>query len=481
MRNEFNPFGDNSESSDKNEDDDSKREEKRWVAPPLVPPEHRPGFRAPLLFETFESKTKETDDDEDEDETKPKSAAAHDEGRQPEEPERSEDETGSERNALEPQTTLGTETDASGEEPVSDGSEAVSADEFEESGILHIRRDGEAGKHEFVASDEQGQGENAPSSAPASDGGFIPPRPPIFPPTENAPFDRPGEPEPLRRQFGNQFTPSQAWNNTPASVISIEQHNAELKDTKEAFEKRGLRRGLVAGFITGYVLKAYLANRKQARYEKASKKQINERSEQITHLQREQQKLSEQLTARTEEYRQRQEQMIKNQPTRFEKPTVAARAEVLPQAKTAEVEQIFDQEGNEIVLRPGWHVERSAGGYSVVLDEHNRIVHDAIHYGEAFKRDQKREQLSDNLFASVTGSTSIGNPRDNNLPQQMPPIFNQLPSVQYPAPPVQQQPEVDLKHRLPKPRSQLISTVGNPWLWTAVAILIIIYFIAALA
>lgn len=337
-----------------------------------------------------------------------------------------------------------------------------------------------------------------PSTQPPAGGSTPPPRPPFGPAGELGAFEPPEEPpEHTSRYASSTYPPSFNWNTVSAntapsvgSILAAEKANtAALNRAEEYGEKRGLRRGLVAGFITGYVVKAYLAGRKLERYQKATDKQLEARDEQITHLQREQYRAHQQTTAQIEALQNKQHferPAAGNQPgpERLERPPVPKPvAEALPAVKTAgEEEQLFDEEGNKIVLQPGWHVERSSGGYSVVLDQHNRVVYDAIKYGEAFQRDQRREQLSADAFDAI----------DNAMP---PPVvadgFAALPQAPMIAsgqigPSHELEPgapqQVDLQHRLPKPPSnQIVSTVTSPWLWTAVAVLIIIYFIAALA
>lgn len=152
--------------------------------------------------------------------------------------------------------------------------------------------------------------------------------------------------------------------------------------------------------------------------------------------------------------------------------------------QVAQTQEIFDQNGNRIVLQPGWRVERSAGGYSVVVDKHNRVIHDAIRYGEAFKREQQREQLSDDVFAAARGGSAGGAQDDSGLVSAVPPVAGtgQGGSAADPQSLLGYQPaQVDLDHRLPAPRKPIREAALNPWLWTAVAILIIIYFVASLA
>jgi hypothetical protein len=143
-------------------------------------------------------------------------------------------------------------------------------------------------------------------------------------------------------------------------------------------------------------------------------------------------------------------------------------------------------EGNPIVLQHGWHIRREAGSYAAVVDEHGRVVHDAIQYGEAFKKDQRREQLGDDVFAAVAagnrgggGSNASAAPVDNAHSAILPSIGSvTTPSV---VKPDESHRIIDIKHRLPRPRNQMTAAVFSPWIWTALAILIIVYFIAALA
>jgi hypothetical protein len=462
-------FTDDDLSSDESP---KEKDEKRWVKPPLVPNSldllreskeaPPPAPPPPTLLEQVLGKDiltqQEDDDDEDEEESESVEQSPESESVEEAGPEQSD----AENTAVE-----------AAQEFVAEGEQAP-AEEAPDESVMYIRRDPITAPEQAPPTEDEDEPQQVYASSSSS--ATPPPPPPPVPPAAT------GMPNQGPQYNWNMAPPPPGYNvnrynAAPAPQVSVEQHRAALKETERDSEKRGLRRGLVAGFITGYVLKAYLANRKRERYEKATEKQLNQRGEQINQLQREQQRLTEQMAARVEEYKQRQEAVAKNQPSRFEGavPKPVAEAQRPPDG-----EQLFDQEGNEIILQPGWRVERSTGGYSVVLDEHNRVVHDAIRYGEAFKRDQQREQLSDDLFAAVGGGGHASAPADDQfMPPQSGPIGR----------PLQQQggvlpagrKEVDLKHRLPEPRNQLVATVASPWLWTAVALLIIIYFIAALA
>lgn len=392
-------------------------------------------------------------------------------------------------------------------------------------GVLHVHRPPERPEHEFGEApayyeDEEPLAEpsQTPPPRPAAGGG-MPPVPPIEPPPlaggfpEFIPPHDPYHEEPRAEAPDPPTSRFAAISSPNVAPITMQQHRMEVRDARERGERSAMLLSLVAGFITGYAVKAYIAQRKLQRYQKATRKEMDQRDEQISHLQYGQQELSRQLDARTQEY-ERLKQAAPNSPDAqstpdrvpdrpaapekpfaspksvLEMPPVKPSKEMLPPIKSsgpAEVaqptEQIFDEEGNEIVLKPGWRVERSAGGYSVVLDEHNRVVHDAIRYGEAFKREQQREQLSDDLFATVGGSSSVGGASSQGFGGgALPSASSQSPAADYPRSSAQYQPqEVDIKHRLPKPRNPVAQAIVSPWLWTGVAVLIIIYFIAALA
>lgn len=218
---------------------------------------------------------------------------------------------------------------------------------------------------------------------------------------------------------------------------------------------RDANRPLVNRVVMTVAVAGYLAGRRMERY----------RNEPLL---REQRKATAELLEeqrRTNEYL----RQLKNE------------AQETAEAVAAVEEDIYDQNGNRIILQPGQRIERSAGGYSVVLDEHNRVVHDAIRYGEAFKREQQREQLSDDIFVAAGGiPTGQDAGDDTALPtagQHITP--GQQTSGQQPL--IDQPHQVDINHRLPEPHKRLSDAALNPWLWTAVAFLIIVYFLAALA
>lgn len=488
---ELSKFTDDNESApDEDKKDSKETQARRWVNPPLVPRslelardraanrEALPPPPPPTLLEQVLSKDLLEKQRADEDD-----AEGEEESRPEERPLGTEEAVQTDSEASEEPAEgapVAEAAPAEAPEQAAAEDEAAPAEEPDDT-VLHIRRQPDVPAAEYAPAADTEEEEPVPAAGGSGFGGSgttPPPPPPAVPPAAAAANFGPVP----NWNMAPANTSANTYNTAPAPQVSVEQYRADTKETARDAEKRGLRKGLVAGFITGYVLKAYLANRKRERYEKATEKQLSERDEQINQLQREQQRLARQVAARAEDYRQRQESPASNRPAGVEAGAARAKAEAALSPQEAHPEEpIFDQEGNEIVLQPGWHVERSAGGYSVVLDEHNRVVHDAIRYGEAFKREQKREQLSDDMFAAVGSGAAVGGHAGSQYvaasysPSQQ---ASGRPSLPAPMP---EHHEVDLKHRLPEPRSQFMATIASPWLWTAIALLIIVYFIAALA
>lgn len=304
-------------------------------------------------------------------------------------------------------------------------------------------------------------------------------KPPPPPPPSTRPTLSPAE-EPARRPPPSPVPPSYTPNPAPemrpytpntSAGPPTEQLASEIKDVRDTAEearKRNLRLLIVAGAATGILLKAYIDGK--ARQLDAVKLGLDFVQDQLTSAS----KRTEQAAPRPAE---------RPAAPAAERPLPPQPAEVVAAAAQPE-EQLFDMKGNQIILQPGWHVERSTGGYSVVLDEHNRVVHDAIHYGEAFRRDAKREHLDDDVFAALAGGGASGGGSaagGNNLSGQVTAQPSQPAPVPVPDSLLGGQPTIDIEHRLPKPRSNPLSALVSPWLWMAIAILIIIYFVAALA
>lgn len=200
----------------------------------------------------------------------------------------------------------------------------------------------------------------------------------------------------------------------------------------------------------------------------------------LAHLRRERQ-LGRELKEQRKELSQlqdRQRQTNERLSSFYQKQTEQA-------TQTESDQEIFDQNGNKIVLQPGWRLERGTAGYLTVVDAHGRPVIEAVNYGNAYKQDRRREQLGDDLFDALQSGGSAGAAQQDDsgpAPPAQPvtgsgqdtPTSNPQPLLDTPV-------QADLNHRLPAPHKPLRGAALNPWLWTAVAVLIIIYFIASLA
>lgn len=409
------------------------------------------------------------------------------------------------------------------EQPIEPSKESDSPYE----GVLHIQRppqpagseqaQTEAPRHEsFGQSWSANQGsaheQEEPPRQTQSSGNFPPPPP--FGPAEAAP-GQPEDPDPEPKWNHSPSAQHASWNSAPAAETWPSSPPAETGQSIKEFEKatdkaekKGLRRGLVAGFLTGYVLKAYLERRKRDRYERLMEGQAEKRQQEIAQLQADRQRLMDKMVADSQRPRFGEAAPARpvvhaERPAQQPRVTIEA-ANNLPPIKNAEKpkdisaeveaalesqkEEMFDHEGNKIVLKPGWRVERSAGGYSMVLDERGRVVHDAIRYGDEFKRDKRHESLADDILASIGLSGQPGSSGSSD--GQAKPVF--LPPTQpTPKPKPAKLNSVLANHQpinlpdggdqsLSRRRKSRKSAIFNPWLWTAVALLIIVYFLAAL-
>ncbi|HTH72162.1 MAG TPA: hypothetical protein VL737_02255 [Candidatus Pristimantibacillus sp.] len=489
------------EDDESSEEEDKKPSQGRWVRPPLVPrsldlhegpqvsaraeaPEAPPAPKVPLFEQVLTDKpetreTSEEDDDDDEEEDDEKSSETVQAEENTEE-DAAVEQAGQPASAefAEIMKDMGSEFEAatSGEQL----EEPAEVEPEEDEGILHVSHaePGELPESVPQPMEEYVDEPPVPPTTAGGGGGQPPTRPPY--PTYPGPSPDRGPgfyPAPAEAAPDQNAEQAATYRYNVISQQQPEYTQVEMRKAKEDSERTGFRRGLVAGFITGYVLKAYLAGRKRERYEKATEKQLEAQDERFAHLQAEQQRTKTELADRLDRYKREQEQVARDNAARYERPAPKSAPEVVPGENK---EEIFDREGNRIELQPGWRVERSAGGYSVVLDERNRVVHDAIRYGEAFQRDQKREQLSDDMFAaldSVAAAHAAANTAAQAQQQASAPQTTYTPGMS----PTGRVHEVDLQHRLEKPRSPLVATISSPWLWTAIAFLIIIYFIAALA
>ncbi len=329
--------------------------------------------------------------------------------------------------------------------------------ELAEEEMAHLREEGQPSVPQSPSAEAVAEETEAAEPAAASTGGAAPPPPP--PPSGSGFFGRSeNSPPPPQPVYQPSFEAPQE--SRPAPSYTPERPGVEMSDLDRRTEeerRRNLRLVVIAGVATGLLLKAYID---------AKTKGYKEMLEPLKDM------AVDMLTGQK-----RTEARVEKVEQKVEKIPQPISAESLPAIQQPQ-EQIYDMEGNPITLQPGWRVERSAGGYSVVLDRHNRVIYDAIQYGEAFKRDQKREQVNPDLLAPVDSGLPAAAPADDfvaSLPGQ--PVPDLTPESTTPE---EYRHPVDDQKSAPAPRKALLS-VSVPWVLTAVAILLIIYFIAALA
>ncbi len=385
-----------------------------------------------------------------------------------------------------------------------------------------------------------------------------PPRPPI-PPIEGDAF-YPPEPEPTPFSYDDEiysrhpaFASSEPSADRYAAMppgnpnyISVEQHQAAVHEAAYRAERYGVRRGVVAGFITGWVVKQHLSNRKLHRIQQEHRQALREQQHHIAELDAAQAHLDERV--RTQE---QQIDRYRYQPqTRIEQPALLSPATPFEQAaaqamfpsqgkqpmvpavetlspivsrpnnlpgeatqlqattqtelpstqpsvykETVPLIQEIDRQpppdnraDQQVVQEPGQHLERS-GWYSAVVDEHGREIPGAIRYGEAHQREQRQERSPHGVTGQQQtkpgvpsqryaggGSSFVGGSTQH--PQQMISSGQTGPSHQLPT----GYDYADAQHRLPaKSVHSIASAISSPWLWAGVVILLLTFFITALA
>jgi hypothetical protein len=349
--------------------------------------------------------------------------------------------------------------------------------------IVHVHdpqhQENPAAEFQAPESEDEPDEPSNPATPSGGGGGGAPPQPPTPPGASSSPNQQPqppnsqSSPPPTQPQFSapnyQPNAPQPSYYNTapPAPQPSVER---QVKRSMEEERQRNLRMVVVAGVVTGLLLRSYL----NGKTEGIKSMLIDPLTEKVTEMAAE-----HFLTSLKAEKASNQSETALRQTKHVEQSLPQAVSEALPAVLEAQ-EKVFDMEGNEITLQPGWHVERAAGGYSVVLDQHNRVVHDAIQYGEAFKKDQRREQVNPDAFAQAGGVSTAQSSSDDDPFAGLFSSMNSSSGGQQSDQSDASQP-VDLDHRLPAPHKKVTSVVASPWLWIAIALIIIVYFVAALA
>lgn len=306
-------------------------------------------------------------------------------------------------------------------------------------------------------------------------------------------------------------------------------------------------RWFVAGFITGWVVKQHLANKKLRAQQAAHEQAIASQSEHIGNLEYNQYHTQAQLkrtegqlqqvqaeqaqagaaAVTMESARLNQEQHerwqrqaagtagelplappletplqhasvveapfagpLSRAPAAQERPSATAafsaeaqkarpRAERPPQTPEEAAQAAVEQAYN---LQQGQHIEHATGGgHNIIVDKHGHEVQNAMAYGEEFHAQRRQEQLKADLFATddqhqprrpaaqgyatngiITGLASGQMDADHGLPS------GQLP------PPGRQRLMPGRKN------NPFVASVTSPWLWAALIVLLLAFFVAAL-
>lgn len=252
--------------------------------------------------------------------------------------------------------------------------------------------------------------------------------------------------------------------------------------TRRKFEhaQEDLRRKMAARMIVVALLSWYLGHRPvkplRAQVDKLqdTSKQQAEQLDRFTYQQQEAQ-------ARIAEQNRQLEQFTRPQSIPFgpERPPVRP-IEAPPVPVVNQQPKLVGENGEEVILQPGQRLER-AGAYSVIVDEHNRIVQRVMPHGEEYKRDLSHEQIPTLLGArgprfmstGLSGSGSGGQPMAGSSSSPI------LPTVQLPADhslPT----AVDPSRSLPETKqNSVVAALTSPWLWLGVGVLLIAFFAAA--
>ncbi len=324
----------------------------------------------------------------------------------------------------------------------------------------------------------------------------IPLRSPV-PPAEFMAASAALSPEPLRDEPSQPVSAAAAawhpaWRQNQVSANQASTHyntwagqetvtKDELNRETRYAETRGVRRGVVAGFLTGYLIKQYLSNKKMKRFQASTEKQFAQQNERLTKATTEGQVLSQRLATAEERYK----QFTRNQPPqqRVEQQTPAA--ELKPAAPPVQ-QEITKAGAQELVaqaydLQPGQRVKRSEW-HSVVVDSHGHEVQGAIEYGEEYHHQRRQEQGRAAAAGGTAAQAQGGSAGYQGMSGGVSPLPG-LPSGQADFAhelPMSQQSPVDPQHRLQaSSRNPVASVSAGRLLWIALAVLLIAFFLSA--
>lgn len=228
----------------------------------------------------------------------------------------------------------------------------------------------------------------------------------------------------------------------PGPAATVAERPDPFTGGQEAYyaEKRGLRRGLVAGFITGYAVKRYLANRKIERQQREQQQQVDYQQEALDRLQtshheleqrsREQQEAFTRFKASQPATERVERPDVPAAPYEQPLPPIAARVNEttspgvlrpeIPRPSTTE-HQVGSLEEAPVELQPDQHVEQDAWRRYVV-DKHGHEVQDAMAYGHEYEQERAAERLSGPMADTVAtpATQATQQPADQSTPKLPP-------------------------------------------------------------
>lgn len=352
-----------------------------------------------------------------------------------------------------------------------------------------------------------------PQTASGSNGGGnIPPRTPtrsggMSPEPDGGQLDFTGVESKARPNFAN----------TQSSELS-----SKHEDEVYSAESRGLRHGVVAGFLTGYILKSYLAGKRRKREAGEFQKQAHKQGEKIKHIQGEdlnkQKRISDQdryiqrLQDEQQKIRRRfEERLAAVQPqveTRL-KPTVFKpekqnfrpegvfvpmadlnnksdtaddkKVDMVEVARKALDDAIDKEENKQRIEQDAW--------LRHVIDERGQEVQ-GIARGQEYKHERAQELLQrdhtqpqqQNTHKAAGQQAFTGTPTYPYQHTAAHPVHSQqaLPSGQVPVDHQLSNGDRPSPYFSSKKNSNLVSTLTSPWTFLMLSLILLAYFIATL-
>jgi hypothetical protein len=354
-----------------------------------------------------------------------------------------------------------------------------------------------------------------PPMAEGSDngGGNVPPRTPT----------RSGDstPEPDGVRLPNFRAAENSKTKPNFAAVQTNELSSKHEDEVYTAERRGLRHGVVAGFLTGYILKAYLDGKRRKREAGEFQKQAQKQDEKIKQIQggdlhkqkrlTEQERYIQQLQNEQQKIKQRFEERLaaqQTQPETHSKPVVFKpekqrltspesafiqpadldkqnekhddkKVDMVEAARKALDEAIDKEDNKQRIEQDAW--------LRHVLDERGHEVQ-GIARGQEYKHERAQELLQRDhsqpqqpqaahkaaaqpVFTGTSyhDASVTQTPSQAKLPSGQVPVDHQLPNGERPSP-----------YFSSKKNSTLIAALTSPWTFLMLSVILLAYFIATL-